>query len=200
LTPEHGKSNPDVDRAKCDFKSDDSVHPYFRADNADYKKSGYDRGHLAAAGNHKRDQKHIEQTFYLSNISPQVGVGFNRDSWNRLERYVRKLTKTFTNVYVCTGPLYLPRKDPNGKLYVKYEVIGSNHVAVPTHFFKVVVCETQDGKLEMESFVMANEKISDDIPIESFRVPPETIERAAGLLFFDKINRKMLTKINGKKT
>lgn len=52
----------------------------------------------------------------------------------------------------------------------------------------------------MESFVMANEKISDDIPIESFRVPPESIERAAGLLFFDKINRKMLTKINGKKT
>lgn len=200
LTADHVKSNPDVDRSKCDFKADDSVHPYFRADNADYKKSGYDRGHLAAAGNHKRDQKHVEQTFYLSNISPQVGSGFNRDSWNRLERYVRKLTKTFTNVYVCTGPLYLPRKEPNGKLYVKYEVIGSNHVAVPTHFFKVVVCETQDGKLEMESFVMANEKISDDIPIESFRVPPETIERAAGLLFFDKINRKMLTKINGKKT
>lgn len=83
-------------------------------------------------------------------------------------------------------------------MYVKYEVIGANNVAVPTHFFKVVVCES-NGQLEMESFVMANEKISDDIPIESFRVPPESVERAAGLLFFDRINRKMLTKINGKK-
>lgn len=200
LTAEHVKQNKEVDRSKCDFKADDSVHPYFRSENSDYKKSGYDRGHLAAAGNHKRNQKHVDQTFYLSNISPQVGVGFNRDSWNRLESYSRKLTRSFANVYICTGPLYLPRKEANGKLYVKYEVIGSNHVAVPTHFFKVIVCETHDGKLEMESFVMANEKISDEIPIENFRVPPDTIERAAGLLFFDKINRKMLTKINGKKT
>lgn len=85
-------------------------------------------------------------------------------------------------------------------MYVKYEVIGNNNVAVPTHFFKVIVCETNNGQLEMESFVMANEKIDDSVPIESFRVPPDSIERAAGLLFFDKINRKALTKINGKKT
>lgn len=81
----------------------------FRADNSDYKYSGYDRGHLAAAGNHKVDQKHLEQTFYLSNMAPQVGTGFNRDSWNRLEKYVRKLAKTNAGVYCCTGPLYLPR-------------------------------------------------------------------------------------------
>lgn len=79
----------------------------FRSTNEDYKYSGYDRGHLAAAGNHKAHQKHCEQTFLLSNMAPQVGRGFNRDSWNRLERHVRKLTKTHTNVYVCTGPLYL---------------------------------------------------------------------------------------------
>lgn len=78
-----------------------------RSTNEDYKGSGYDRGHLAAAGNHKAHQKHCEQTFFLSNMAPQVGRGFNRDSWNRLERYVRKLTKTYPNVYVCTGPLYL---------------------------------------------------------------------------------------------
>ena len=78
-----------------------------RSTNEDYKGSGYDRGHLAAAGNHKYQQKHCEQTFLLSNMAPQVGKGFNRDSWNRLERHVRKMTKTHPNVYVCTGPLYL---------------------------------------------------------------------------------------------
>lgn len=80
-----------------------------RADNSDYKGSGYDRGHLAAAGNHKVEQLHMEQTFYLTNIAPQVGLGFNRDSWNRLEKYVRGLTKIYRDVYVCTGPLYLPK-------------------------------------------------------------------------------------------
>jgi endonuclease G len=80
-----------------------------RSENADYKGSGYDRGHLAAAGNHKVEQKHMEQTFFLSNMAPQVGVGFNRDSWNRLEKHVRKLTNVYKDVYVCTGPLYLPK-------------------------------------------------------------------------------------------
>lgn len=82
---------------------------FLRSENSDYKHSGYDRGHLAAAGNHKCNQKHIEQTFLLSNMAPQVGKGFNRDSWNRLEKHVRKLTKFYKDVYVCTGPLYLPR-------------------------------------------------------------------------------------------
>lgn len=198
LTADHVKHNSDVDRSKCDFKADESIHPFFRAENKDYKKSGYDRGHLAAAGNHKRQQKHCDQTFYLSNMSPQVGVGFNRDAWNNLERHVRKQVKVYPNVYVCTGPLYLPRKESDGKLYVKYEVIGDKNVAVPTHFFKVIVGETPDGKLEMESFVMPNQVIPNDAPLDNFKVPPESIERAAGLLFFDRINKSSLKKINGR--
>lgn len=63
---------------------------------------------MAAAGNHRVCQNDVQQTFLLTNIAPQVGVGFNRHSWNRLEKYVRKLVKSYENVYVCTGPLYLP--------------------------------------------------------------------------------------------
>ncbi|KRT83528.1 hypothetical protein AMK59_3939, partial [Oryctes borbonicus] len=130
LTKESVKYNQTVDRSLCTFMPDESIHHFFRSENSDYFRSGYDRGHLAAAGNHKYTQKHVEQTFYLSNMAPQVGVGFNRDSWNRLEKYVRKLTKIYKNVYCCTGPLYLPRKEADGKNYVKYEVIGANNVAV----------------------------------------------------------------------
>ena len=109
LTAESVAFNDKVDRSKCDFVEDKSIHPYFRSSNADYKRSGFDRGHLAAAGNHRKDQLHCQQTFLLSNMSPQVGKGFNRDSWNRLERHCRNLTKNHRNVYVGTGPLYLPR-------------------------------------------------------------------------------------------
>ncbi|KAH8277622.1 hypothetical protein KR018_002403 [Drosophila ironensis] len=199
LTPESVAKNDAVDRAKCDFKQDESIHPFFRSQNTDYRRSGYDRGHMAAAGNHRLHQKHCEETFYLSNMAPQVGQGFNRDAWNTLEMHVRKLTKAYPNVYVCTGPLYLPHKEDNGKMYVKYEVIGANTVAVPTHFYKVVVSEAADQKLHMEAYVMPNQVISNDTPITVFQVPPETVERAAGLLFFDKLNRKQLATINGKK-
>lgn len=49
-----------------------SVHVFHRATNADYKGSGFDRGHLAAAANHKWSQKAMDDTFYLSNVAPQV--------------------------------------------------------------------------------------------------------------------------------
>ncbi|KAK5650180.1 hypothetical protein RI129_001209 [Pyrocoelia pectoralis] len=199
LTKENIKFNESVDRSKCEFQPDESIHPYFRSENTDYKGSGYDRGHLAAAGNHKSSQKCVEQTFVLSNMAPQVGVGFNRHSWNRLEKYVRKISKLHNNVYCCTGPLYLPRREPDGKNYVKYEVIGANHVAVPTHFFKVILFETTKGFLELEAYVMPNQVIEDSTPLSSFQVPPDSIERAAGLLFFDNIAKTKISKINGKK-
>lgn len=60
------------DRKYCDFKEDETVHVYHRSANSDYKGSGFDRGHLAAAANHKWSQKAMDDTFYLSNVSPQV--------------------------------------------------------------------------------------------------------------------------------
>jgi endonuclease G len=155
---------------------------------------------LAAAGNHRCSQKDVDQTFLLSNMAPQVGIGFNRHSWNNLEKYVRKLTRSYANVYVCTGPLYLPRVEGDGKMYVKYQVIGANNVAVPTHFFKVIVMEDNDKTLELEAYVMPNKAIDDKTPLSVFQVPPESVERSAGLLFFDRINRDKLKKINGKKS
>ncbi|KAL7737279.1 hypothetical protein ACLKA6_012902 [Drosophila palustris] len=199
LTAESVAKNDAVDRAKSEFRPDESIHPFFRAQNTDYRRSGYDRGHMAAAGNHRLHQKHCDDTFLLSNMAPQVGQGFNRDAWNTLETHVRKLTKSYTNVYVCTGPLYLPHKEDDGKMYVKYEVIGSNTVAVPTHFYKVIVSEADDRKLHMEAYIMPNKVISNDTPLQVFQVPPETVERAAGLLFFDQLNRQQLASINGKK-
>lgn len=91
------------------------------------------------------------------------------------------------------------RREGDGKKYVRYEVIGTNHVAVPTHFYKVIVGATKDLKFEMEAYVMPNAPIDDEKPLTSFHVPPESVERAAGLLFFDKLTRDKLTKINGKK-
>lgn len=62
----------DGDRSACDFREDDSVHAYHRATNADYRGSGFDRGHLAAAANHRWSQRAMDDTFYLSNVAPQV--------------------------------------------------------------------------------------------------------------------------------
>ncbi|XP_062929204.1 endonuclease G, mitochondrial [Mobula hypostoma] len=177
------------DRSRSEFKEDQSVHEYHRAQNADYKGSGFDRGHLAAAGNHKQSQKCMDDTFYLSNIVPQ-NANLNKSAWNNLEKYCRSLTKYNKNVFVCTGPLYLPRQESDGKVYVKYQVIGKNSVAVPTHIFKVVILEKHSGEIELRSYVMPNQPVSENIPLESFLVPIESIERASGLLFVSNILKR----------
>jgi endonuclease G len=64
--------NDNTHKSKSNFVSDNSIHLFFRAANGDFKNSGYDRGHLAAAANHRHSQKAMDQTFILSNISPQV--------------------------------------------------------------------------------------------------------------------------------
>ncbi|XP_048469722.1 endonuclease G, mitochondrial-like [Rhincodon typus] len=62
------------ERGRCEFREDDSVHEYHRARNSDFKGSGFDRGHLAAAANHRHSQKCMDDTFYLSNVVPQVYI------------------------------------------------------------------------------------------------------------------------------
>ncbi|XP_061880117.1 endonuclease G, mitochondrial-like [Entelurus aequoreus] len=179
-----------ADRKLCDFKEDDSLHVYHRATNADYRGSGLDRGHMAAAANHKWSQKAMEDTFYLSNVVPQ-NPHLNQNAWNNLEKLCRSLTKRYANVYVCTGPLYLPRQEADGKLYVRYQVLGRNHIAVPTHFFKVLILEQVQGEgVELRSYVLPNEPVDEKIPLERFLVPIETIERASGLLFVPNIMKR----------
>ncbi|KAM8865667.1 endonuclease G, mitochondrial isoform 1-T1 [Synchiropus picturatus] len=182
------------DRKLCEFKEDDSIHVFHRATNSDFKGSGFDRGHLAAAANHKWSQKAMADTFYLSNIAPQ-NPHLNQNSWNNLEKLCRSLTKSYLNVYVCTGPLYLPsvffRQEADGKLYVHYQVLGRNHVAVPTHFFKVLILERPGGQgVELRSYLLPNTPVDERIPLEHFLVPIETIERASGLLFVPNIMKR----------
>lgn len=199
LTPERLVYNKDVDRKLCQFSEDSTMHPFFRVTNQDFKGSGYDRGHLAAAGNHRKSQNAVNQTFWLTNMSPQVGVGFNRHKWNDLEKYARNVAKGSINTYIVTGPLFLPHQGEDRNLYVKYKVIGSNHVAVPTHFFKIILNEVKPGEYELESYILPNEVIPDSKPLTDFRVPKEAIEKSAGFLVFHEISKAAIKKVNGAK-
>ena len=98
-------------RRRSNFVEDAETPASFRPKLSDYRGSGYDRGHLAAAAGHKDSQRAMDETFELINVSPQVGDGFNRDYWARLERFTRELSgKSGGDVLVATGPLFLPTK------------------------------------------------------------------------------------------
>ena len=54
--------------------------------------------------------------------------------------------------------------------FFKFQVIGDNQVAVPTHFFKVLVGELDNQQLEMEAYVLPNEPIPDNVALTTFQV------------------------------
>lgn len=165
-----------------EFKEDEAIPQHLRAILADYKGSGFDRGHQAPAGDHKSSREAMDDTFYLTNMCPQCPQ-FNRGYWAKLEKHVRDLSKDHVNVYVVTGPLYLPSVEADGKRYVKYQVIGPNDVAVPTHFFKMIMLEDWYGRREMKAYVMPNQEIAANTPLENFKTSIEKVERAAGMIF-----------------
>lgn len=181
----------DADRKHSSFVEDHAVPAPFRALLKDYYRSGYDRGHQVPAADAKWSQRAMDDTFYLSNMCPQVGEGFNRDYWAHFEDFCRRLTVQYPSVRIVTGPLYLPKKDPvDNKWYVKYEMIGSPpSVAVPTHFYKVIFAEDGNagGNVAIGAFVLPNAPISNDKPLTDFEVPVEAVERASGLEFATKL-------------
>lgn len=180
------------DRQKSQFKEDEQIPLPFRARLQDYFRSGYDRGHMVPAADAKKSQDAMDETFLLSNIAPQVGAGFNRHYWAYVEDWCRRLTGSFADVYVFTIPLYLPHRDPDGKWRVTHEVIGNPpNISVPTHFAKVVLTSRPSSpstpnvfEISTGAFVLPNAIIPDEAPLESFVVPVETVERAAGLTLF----------------
>ena len=190
ITPESVSQNF-ADRKHSSFLEDSSVPEKFRGLLKDYYRSGFDRGHQVPAADCKWSQAAMDETFYLTNMCPQVGEGFNRDYWAHFEDFCRRLTAKYPSVRIVTGPLYLPRQDPQDKKwYVKYEMIGTPPaVAVPTHFYKVVFAE--DGKaggtVALGAFVLPNARIPNETPLTNFEVPLEVVERASGLEFASKL-------------
>lgn len=98
-----------------------------RAELEDYRRSGFDRGHLSAAAN-QPNAKAMAQSFSLANMVPQAPEN-NRTAWAGLEKATRKYAmRAQGDVYVISGPVYL---SPVGE-------IGPGRVRVPSHLFKLV--------------------------------------------------------------
>jgi endonuclease G, mitochondrial len=94
---------------------------------ADYKNSGYDRGHMSPAGD-RWSKKGMAESFSLANMVPQDPSN-NRRIWSRIEEAVRRLVQQSGEAYVVTGPLFAGRQ---------LQTIGESRVFVPTQIYKVV--------------------------------------------------------------
>ena len=145
-----------------------------RAELKDYKGSGYDRGHQAPAGNQTNDATTKSETFFLSNMCPQLGK-LNRQKWKELEEKTRVWVKTFGDAYEITGPIFYDPKEDNPATadgMVTFKQIGPDKVSVPTHFFKVVIAKN-GGKAAGNRLRDGKPRLSEDFrPCEGNPVAP----------------------------
>lgn len=129
------------ERRTNDFFADPRLRRQDRSELSDYSRSGYDRGHMAAAAN-ATDPQSMAQTFALSNMIPQDPT-LNRQVWSKLERDTRSYAKRAQgSVFVYTGPLF-----------ERIQPLGPNQVWIPTHVFKVVYDES---KSEAWAWILPN--------------------------------------------
>lgn len=146
-----------------------------RAELDDYRGSGYDRGHMAPAADMRWSKDAMQESFYLSNMAPQVGPGMNRGVWSDIEAAIRRWVARRGELFIFTGPIFAPD--------LSATTIGANQVAVPTHFYKVVF---DPVRVETIAFVVPNAP-QPSRRIEEFITSVRDIEMRSGLDFLNRI-------------
>lgn len=128
------------------FLADDNIPG--SADPFDYNYSGYDRGHMAPAGDMKWDKKANAESFYMTNIIPQVKA-LNTGTWKKLEEKCRQWARHYGDIYIVCGPILT---DP------PIEYIGDSRVCVPRRFFKAILALDYERPRAI-GFIMPNAKV-----------------------------------------
>lgn len=141
------------------------------AETWDYNYSGYDRGHMAPAGDMRWDREAMEQTFLMTNICPQV-KSLNAGSWKNLEEKCRLWAQADSAIYIVCGPVI------DGK---PIEYIGDTRVYVPRRFFKVIISPYANPARGI-GFIMPNGKVPGGM--QACAVPIDSVESLTGHDFF----------------
>ena len=150
-----------------------------------YDGFGYDRGHLAPSADFRWSKKALSESYFYSNMSPQMGV-FNREKWAELENWMRAyVTNNNVSLHVVTAPILTDD--------LKKIERSTNNVSIPNYFIKVALdIENKRGI----GFIMPHKEI--DKPIESYAVSIDSVEQLLGYDLFSGLDDKLENEIESK--
>ncbi len=110
-----------------DFHPDERLPVADQAQVEDYRRSGYDRGHMTPSGDMPGAAAQ-DQSFSLANMVPQTPQ-LNRGIWEGIESAVRHLTEREGELFLVTGPAFVGQE---------LKSIGPDGVLVPSSTWKAV--------------------------------------------------------------
>lgn len=179
-----------VGRVDC-FRRDPRIDKPTASLPSDYTEPIFDQGHLTPSGDMTKALTPVLNSFVLSNMAPQY-CQFNRGVWQIFESMVRLWSEDYGILYVITGsvfdwngddvpdaPANVPRMQSNN---------GKTRVAVPSHFYKVVLFPSDDGEIYSVTVMLPHDQtdLSGDEAVDYLNrhvVPLSAIERRAGIRF-----------------
>ncbi len=155
---------------KNDFRPDPQVTPACSAALADYATVGstHDRGHMSPAGNNKINAEIMSESFFLSNMIPQVANN-NRGIWKQLETQERQwATAPGTDFYIISGGIYDAGHARTG-----------NGLGIPTRIYKIII---EKNSKKVMAYLMPNGPLPvADLP--KYQTTVAAVEAATGFKF-----------------
>ena len=154
-----------------DFRPDESVRKSSQLE--DYRNSGYSRGHLAPAQDFKWSANAMSETFYLTNMVPQL-QNYNGGIWLRAENATRDAARITGVVYVVTGPVLTDGP---------FETIGVNKVAIPKECYKALLVIDEEGAVHTIAMSIPQNAGKKEA-ISKYLMTVDELEALTGLDFF----------------
>ena len=159
----------------------------------------YTRGHMLGSGERTATREMNNQTFYVTNIAPQLREGFNErgGAWNNLEYFVDRQLCADT-LYVVTGAIYDDFTAPDGTNIKARTTVNKNdnkRVGVPTAYYKALlrtksgrtgksVMECKASELKCAAFIIPHRSDVGHKPTAKDMISIKELERLTGVNFF----------------
>lgn len=191
------------------FRIDPKLPKEICIGNADHRKDIYDRGHLCASEDRVYSQDANAQTFYYSNISPQLEAFNQRGPWYELEKRVRewggceeKITPLGDTLYIVKGGTIRDGEfyDSRGKHGVMVKNTNKmNGIVVPAYFFVALVSRKASSANGI-AFYLDHKDHGNSYSLADYAISIDSLERLTGIDFFcnfpDKIEEDIETQCN----
>ena len=159
----------------------------------------YTRGHMLGSGERTASREMNNQTFYVTNIAPQLRDGFNErgGAWNNLEYFVDRQICADT-LYVVTGAIFDDFTAPDGTNIKARTTVNKNdnkRVGVPAAYYKALlrtksgrtgksVVECKASELKCAAFIIPHRSDSGHKPTAEDMISIKELERLTGVNFF----------------
>lgn len=180
------QKNVDRKQGVDPFESDPSLPEEYQRVRSDFGAKGYERGHICASEDRVYSREANDQTFYYTNMSPQVH-GFNSGLWLDLEGVVRKWGRSCTasdTMYVVKGGTI----DKEEQI-IKY-INNDRSKPVPKYYYMAVLFKKAES-FKAIAFWLEHTDKPKSTKLVDYALSIDELEEKTGIDFFPALNDKL---------